>query len=156
MQSSCPRFALILLIAGSALPGCRQMSVLLEADRIKAINRVEEVAVVGRGRLSEKAEAASANPSGQLRLLAERAARLDAYRQLKQAIRGLKLSEKQIVGDYLVANRVSAENHPVLLRGAEESTPRWRDGGWVELTLTLPIDQVVANVEEMCRSRPSF
>ena len=136
MQSSCPRFALILLIAGSALPGCRQMSVLLEADRIKAINRVEEVVVVGRGRLS--------------------AARLDAYRQLKQAIRGLKLSEKQIVGDYLVANRVSAENHPVLLRGAEESTPRWRDGGWVELTLTLPIDQVVANVEETCRSRPSF
>jgi hypothetical protein len=128
---------------------------------IAAIKTVGALVVEGRGRLpsagvrQHDADAA-VRPRGQARLLAERAARIDAYRRLKDAILSLKLTGGRALGELLSVRAPLAPRDPLLLRGASETRPRWNDEGRVTSVLTLPADQLLRNLRAILDRHRSF
>lgn len=118
----------------------------LNALPAAAANLVQEV---GSGRLDwtsgsltvtgTGAAPAGGNP-GQRRLMAERAATVDAYRKLAEAVNGVSVFAETIVKDYVTQSDTIRLSVSALIRGAQPAgKPRYLSDGTVEIDLKMPV-----------------
>lgn len=86
----------------------------------------------------------------QARLMAERAARTDAQRRLAERIKGLRLSSKTTVRDFVTESDVITSEMQADLIGAEEvGTYYHHDELIVEVTLRVPTEQVISTIKKL-------
>ncbi len=79
------------------------------------------------------------NP-GQQRLLAQRAAIVDGYRQLAESVNGVQVYSETTVNNYVVSNDVIKLQVKAVVRGAKIQGPtRYLSDGTVEVDVSLPI-----------------
>lgn len=81
-------------------------------------------------------------PPGQARLLAMRAARLDAMRKLSEQIQGLELTSSTKVKDFVTEHDEIRTRTQAMVRDAQETSSRINPDGTAEVTLSLPLNQV--------------
>lgn len=106
---------------------------------------------VGRGRLdwgkgvltvtgSGAVSGAAGQNIGQKRLMAQRAAISDAYRQLAEAVNGVQVFSESVVKDYVTESDVIRLQVQAVIRGAKQvGQPRYLSDGTVEVELNMPI-----------------
>lgn len=86
----------------------------------------------------------------QARLMAERAARSDAQRRLAERIKGLRLSSKTTVRDFVTESDVITSEMQADLVGAEEIGTYYHDDELiVEVTMRVPTEQVIATIKKL-------
>lgn len=75
----------------------------------------------------------------QRRLMAERSATADAYRQLAEAINGIRVNSETIVRDYVVESDTIKTYVQALIKGAQKMDLRYMNDGSVEVDLAVKI-----------------
>ena len=80
-----------------------------------------------RGNLSQK------------QLMAERSATSDAYRQLTDAIQGIRVDSETIVRDYVMESDTLKKYLQALIRGAQKIDQRYLDDGTIEVELAVKL-----------------
>jgi len=76
---------------------------------------------------------------GQRRLLAERAAVVDGYRQLAELIHGVRVSSETVVKDFTIESDVIRTQVSALVRGAQKVDTRYLSDGSVEVDLQVSL-----------------
>lgn len=89
---------------------------------------------------------ADAETPAQGRLLAERAAELDAKRQLLERIGGVQVSSSTSVRDFITQYDEIRTGVDGIIRGAHRVDTRYNDDGTVEVDVEAPLDEVWALV----------
>lgn len=95
---------------------------------------VGSVSAVGTGVAPDNATGAEA------KLMAIRAAELDARRLLVEKVYGVKIDAQSTVRDFVLQNDTVKANVATYLAGAIISEPRYLSDGSVEVTATLPLE----------------
>lgn len=75
--------------------------------------------------------------AGQKRLLAQRAAVGDAYRQLAETINGVRVDSETVVENYVTTSDIVRTRVSGLIKGAKIGTPRFMSDGTVEIDVTV-------------------
>jgi outer membrane protein FlgP len=78
-------------------------------------------------------------PPGQVRLLAERAAKADAYRNLLERVKGVRIEGETTVHDFVAQNDVIRTRVDGVLRGAREISSRIMPDKSYEVVLEVRI-----------------
>lgn len=78
------------------------------------------------------------------KVLARRAARLDAMRQLAETIQGLRITSMTTVKDFVAESDVTRASLRTFLQGAQEIQTRYKPDGTCEVTMVVTLDQVIA------------
>lgn len=92
--------------------------------------------VTGSGAVS----GAAGQNIGQKRLMAQRAAIGDAYRQLAESVNGVQVFSESVVKDYVTESDVIRLQVQAVIRGAKQvGQPRYLSDGTVEVDLNMPI-----------------
>jgi hypothetical protein len=79
----------------------------------------------------------------QKKLMAKRAAQVDAYRNLAEQIKGVKLNAETTVENFMTTNDVIRTNVNTFIHGAKVVGVRYLDDGSCEVDLALPLDGLV-------------
>lgn len=88
--------------------------------------------------------------SPQARLMAERAARIDALRKLLERIKGLRLTSETLVRDFVTESDQITANSRGLVAGAREvGTYLHDDELIVEVTMEVPVERVVTTISQL-------
>jgi len=77
--------------------------------------------------------------AGQKRLLAQRAAVADAYRQLAELINGVQVDSETLVKDYVVESDIVRTKVSALIKGARLGKPRYMSDGTVEIDVMMGV-----------------
>jgi len=86
------------------------------------------------------------------RLMAQRAARVEAMRRLLEEIKGLRLTSDTLVRDFITeSDEISARADGMVYGAAEVSTYLHDDELIAEVTMEVPVEKVVQKIEEMHR-----
>jgi hypothetical protein len=86
----------------------------------------------------------------QARLMAERAARMDAMRHLLEEIKGLRLNSSTLVRDFVTEyDEISARAKGVVIGAMEVSTYLHHDELIAEVTMEVPVEKVVTRLKEL-------
>jgi hypothetical protein len=91
------------------------------------------ITVTGSGAPPDKG-----NPA-QKRLMAQRAAQVDGYRQLAEIINGVHVDSETTVKDFVVESDVIKTQVSALVKGARPGTPRYLSDGAVEMDVTCSL-----------------
>lgn len=84
--------------------------------------------------------APQSNNPGQQRLMAERAARVDAYRNLLEMVEGVQVDAETTVHDFVTESDVIRTRVQGVVKGAQQQgQPRYLSDGTVEITLRMPL-----------------
>jgi hypothetical protein len=91
------------------------------------------------------------NIPGQARLMAERAARVDAQRRLAERIKGLRLTSRTQVRDFAVESDTITTELNAFLVGAREIRPYYHHHNEliVEVKMAVPTEQVITAIKEL-------
>jgi hypothetical protein len=89
-----------------------------------------------------------ATSAAQARLGAERAAKLDALRNLLEQVKGVQLSSSQKVGDALEDRGVASRVEGVISNFKVVGSPRYYSDNGVELDVQVPLSGIVAALEQ--------
>ncbi|MBF2052877.1 MAG: LPP20 family lipoprotein [Candidatus Sericytochromatia bacterium] len=111
--------------------------------------RADLIQEVGTGRLNwsqgsltvtGSGVAAKGKNAGQARLLAQRAAMSDAYRQLAEAVNGVQVMAETTVKDFVTESDTIRLSVSAVIKGARQNGPtRYLSDGTVEVDVTMPI-----------------
>ena len=86
----------------------------------------------------------------QARLMAERAARVDAMRRLLEQVKGLRLNSDTLVRDFIAESDEIAARADGIVIGAYQVKRYLHDSElMVEVTMELPVEKVVTRIEEL-------
>lgn len=94
-----------------------------------------QITVTGSGAAPNRAGMSA----GQKRLMAQRAAVADAYRQLAELINGVNVDSETIVKDFVTESDVIRTRVSALIKGAKPGKPRYMSDGTVEVDVTLGV-----------------
>ncbi|MBN1514126.1 MAG: hypothetical protein JXB13_19065 [Phycisphaerae bacterium] len=85
------------------------------------------------------------------RLMAKRAAELDAMRKLLERIKGLRITSDTQVRDFVTEWDVVSTQAAGYLKGASQSRPEYyhSDEPIVEVTYSIPVEQVITTIKEI-------
>jgi hypothetical protein len=98
------------------------------------------------------AEGQTAQQSAQRKLLALRAARVDAMRRLGERINGLTLTSETTVADFVTErDEIATELSASLLGARDVGDPLYNDDGTCEVTMVVTLQQVVADLSVIYR-----
>jgi hypothetical protein len=86
-------------------------------------------------------------PPGQVRLLAERAAKADAYRNLLERVKGVRIEGETTVQDFIARNDIIRTRVDGVLRGARVTSSRVMPDKTYEVELEVRI----ADLRAACR-----
>ncbi len=92
-----------------------------------------QITVTGTG----AAPARAGMSAGQKRLMAQRAAVVDGYRQLAEAINGVQVDSETLVNNYVVESDIIKTRVSALVRGAKVGNYRYMSDGTVEVTVSI-------------------
>lgn len=88
----------------------------------------------------------------QARLMAIRAAQLDAQRQLLERINGLRLNSNTLVRDFMTEyDEISTRASGIVVGASEVSRYLHHDEPIVEVTMEVPVQKVITTIEQMHR-----
>ncbi len=94
-----------------------------------------QIKVTGTGAAPSKAGMGA----GQKRLLAQRAAVADAYRQLAELLNGVQVDSETLVKDYVVESDIVRTKVSALIKGARLGKPRYMSDGTVEIDVMMGV-----------------
>ncbi len=87
------------------------------------------------------------------KLMALRAAQVDAYRNLAETIKGIQISSRTTVRDFVTESDEILTAFNEFISGIETvGTPRYRTDGVVEVTAQVRIDKVMGALAAMCKT----
>jgi hypothetical protein len=87
---------------------------------------------------------------GQGRLMAERAARVDAMRKLLEQIKGLRLTSDTLVRDFITeSDEISTRAEGIVVGASEVSKYLHHDELIAEVTMEVPVEKVVTRIKEL-------
>ncbi|HWL94495.1 MAG TPA: hypothetical protein VNT79_13300 [Phycisphaerae bacterium] len=91
----------------------------------------------------------SVSPQG--RLMAKRAAELDAMRRLVERLKGLRITSDTLVRDFVAESDVITTDAQAMLKGAHEVGHAYyhNDELIVEVTYAVPMDTVITTIKEL-------
>lgn len=115
----------------SPLPGAAQVTQSVANGQLDWTNG--QITVTGTGAAPAKAGMSA----GQKRLMAQRAAVVDGYRQLAEAINGVQVDAETLVQNYVVESDIIKTRVSALVRGAKVGNYRYMSDGTVEVTVSL-------------------
>lgn len=92
---------------------------------------------------------APAELSAQQKLMAKRAAQLDAYRLLAERIMGFAIQGDSTVRDFVTESDKVATAFDTFLKGVRFSEPRYFDDGSCEIDAEVTIEQVVTTLKKI-------
>ncbi|MEM0914908.1 MAG: hypothetical protein AAGK09_09905 [Planctomycetota bacterium] len=90
---------------------------------------------------------AQASLSPQQKLMAKRAAELDAYRKLAERIMGLEISSETSVRDFVTESDAIATHVETFIKGVRFTDTRYYDDGTAEVDAAVTIQQVVEELK---------
>jgi len=86
-------------------------------------------------------------PKGQARLLAERAAVVDARRNLLEILKGVHITSETVVEDYMATSDLIVQRVKGIVKGAKVvGKPKYYPDGRVEVVVELPLDDLAKEV----------
>lgn len=140
-KSALPRLLMAsLLLLGAATPSLAQTSETQSVQSVRdtvgdvTIDWSEGVIrVTGTGAPPDKGTAS------QRRLMAERSAISDAYRQLAEAINGVRVDAETIVKDYITESDTVRIKVDAMIRGAQKVDRRFLSDGSIEIDMVLKL-----------------
>ena len=91
----------------------------------------------------------TAQAPGRRKLLAKRAAELDAYRKLAEYVKGLKISSKTTVRDFVTESDRINSSFRTAIKGARITAVRYLDDGTCEVDMELTIERVIEELERI-------
>ncbi|PKL76682.1 MAG: hypothetical protein CVV27_09005 [Candidatus Melainabacteria bacterium HGW-Melainabacteria-1] len=94
-----------------------------------------QIMVTGSGAAPSKGSMST----GQKRLMAQRAAVADAYRQLAELVNGVNVDAETVVRDFVTESDVVRTRVSALIKGAQVGKPRYLSDGTVEIDVTLGV-----------------
>jgi hypothetical protein len=98
------------------------------------------------------ADALTEKYAAQNKLLAMRAARVDAMRKLAERINGLVITSETNVKDFVATSDVIQSSMMSWLRGMKEvGEPRYTPDGICEVTLEVTVQEIVVELQRLCR-----
>jgi hypothetical protein len=87
---------------------------------------------------------------GQQRLLAKRAAQVDAYRNLAEQIKGLRISGNTYVRDFVAESDEIATSFDTFIKGAKfVGQPVYYEDGTCEVTVEVTLQQVIQELRRI-------
>lgn len=90
----------------------------------------------------------SVGPQG--RLMAERAARVDALRKLLETIQGLRLTSETLVRDFVTeSDEIATRAEGIVVGASEVGTYLHDDELIVEVTMEVPVERVLTKIKEL-------
>jgi len=95
------------------------------------------------------AQGAADAKSAQNRLLAQRAARVDAIRQLSEQINGLQIDSETVVKDFVTESDVIYASMSAFLNGMREKSVRYEEDGACAVTMEVTIEEVTTTLKEI-------
>jgi len=88
--------------------------------------------------------------SPQGRLMAERAAQMDAVRKLLEQIKGLRLTSDTLVRDFITeSDEISAKAEGIVIGATQVGRYLHNDELIVEVTMELPVEKVITQIKEL-------
>ncbi|MGV3524276.1 MAG: LPP20 family lipoprotein [Candidatus Sericytochromatia bacterium] len=136
-----PRLFSLLLASALTLGTVSLVSVPTSAQVVQTIGAGQvdwtngQITVTGTG----AAPSNTSQSAGQKRLLAQRAAVADAYRQLAELINGVTVTSETLVKDFVVESDIVKTRVEALIKGARVGKPRYLSDGTVEIDVTLGV-----------------
>lgn len=98
---------------------------------------------------------AQAETVGQQKLLAKRAAQVDAYRKLTETIMGLQISSNTYVRDFVAESDEIRTGFDHFIKGLKVvGPPRYFDDGTCEVDVQVTLEQVMVALETLTRTGP--
>lgn len=86
----------------------------------------------------------------QARLMAERAAEVDAMRKLLEQIKGLRLTSDTLVRDFVTeSDEIRTQANGIVIGAAKVSTYLHSDELIVEVTMEVPVEKVITKIQEL-------
>jgi hypothetical protein len=92
------------------------------------------------------------NVPARARLMAKRAATLDAYRNLSEQVMGLHISSNTFVKDFVAENDEIRTHLNTFLKGAKVGEVRYLDDLSVEVDVKLPLQTVITTLRRECEA----
>jgi hypothetical protein len=87
---------------------------------------------------------------GQGRLMAQRAARLDAMRKLLEQIKGLRLTSDTLVRDFVTeSDEIRTQAEGIVVGAIEAGTYLHDDELIAEVTMEVPVEKVITTIKEL-------
>ena len=160
-------------ILALGLSACSETPATVDLSQLAELNQTEQLVVIGYGRLIDGLplpESDSVTPewlaafdspkAGTVpdifnnyppnrKLMAKRAAELDALRRLKAKIAELRVNSEQSLGEYLTEANPEAIASQKLLTGAKTTGTLYRPTGIVEVRRELPMAQLISNLHDI-------
>lgn len=94
--------------------------------------------------------------AGQRQLMAKRAAQADAYRQLGEEIKGLKISSNTYVRDYVAESDQISTELDAFIKGLKmKGRPRYLDDGSCEVVVEVTLSQLIQALKTIQHKYPS-
>ncbi|HEY9844329.1 MAG TPA: hypothetical protein V6D23_27920 [Candidatus Obscuribacterales bacterium] len=133
------RLSQILLATALLMGSAAITSVPTRADVVETIGdgKIDwskgQITVTGSGAPPNKSNMSA----GQKRLMAQRAAVADAYRQLAELINGVNVDAETVVKDFVTESDIVRTKVSALIKGAKLGKPRYMSDGTVEIDVSL-------------------
>jgi hypothetical protein len=121
---------------------------MVKMNRLSAVLVLIAVAVLAGMCFAQ--DGISAQNRAQNKLLAYRAARVDAMRKLAERINGLQITSDTSVRDFVADNDDIETRMRAFIRGAREvGKPRYMEDGTCEVTMEVTLRQLVAKLKKL-------
>lgn len=119
----------------------------------KAMRMLVCIAVLAAAALPLHAQAVTKQREAQNKLLAYRAARVDAIRKLAERIKGLKITAKTTVKDFVTESDEINASLMAFLNGMREvGSPRYLADGTCEVTMEVTIETVSTTLQQIYKA----
>ena len=103
---------------------------------------------IGAGSQLQAAGAGDAR-NAQAKLLAQRAARVDAIRKLSERINGLHITSKTLVKDFVAESDTIHACMDAFLNGMKETDVSYKEDGTCEVTMEVTLETVITTLKEI-------
>ncbi|RPI60977.1 MAG: hypothetical protein EHM48_06385 [Planctomycetaceae bacterium] len=112
------------------------------------------VVVVSWSSAVQAQDSLNAQQSAQSKLLAYRAARVDAMRKLAERVQGLRITSETTVKDFVAENDQIATSMQAFLMGAQEvGKPKYMEDGTCSVKMMITLTEVITELEKIHKAK---